>query len=144
VTPELLRSAGATDGSQWLVVAGWPCQDLSPAGKYRGLEGTRSGALQDLVSVLVGLQHLQPGLPPGYTLENVPLQHNFRSDTLRRRCTETYVTSLESWLRKAGAQAGAQAWRLVQQARACSPLSHLSGVTLTTCSAAHLQQRDMA
>jgi site-specific DNA-cytosine methylase len=83
VTPELLRSAGATDGSQWLVVAGWPCQDLSPAGQCRGLEGTRSGTLKDLVRVLVSLQHLQPGLPPGYILENVPLQHNFSSAALR-------------------------------------------------------------
>jgi hypothetical protein len=37
-----LQAAGAADGSQWLVVAGWECQDLSAAGKGEGLQGNRS------------------------------------------------------------------------------------------------------
>jgi len=39
-----LRPVGAGRGEQWLVVAGWPCQDLSRAGKQAGLAGLRSGA----------------------------------------------------------------------------------------------------
>ncbi len=30
---QALVDAGARDGSQWLVVAGWECQDLSMAGR---------------------------------------------------------------------------------------------------------------
>lgn len=36
-----------------IVVGGWPCQDLSIAGKQRGLTGTNSGLFYDFVNVAV-------------------------------------------------------------------------------------------
>jgi hypothetical protein len=40
-TAELIR-AGAKDGTWWMMVAGWECQDLSPAGSGAGLHGKHS------------------------------------------------------------------------------------------------------
>eukprot|EP00775_Hariotina_reticulata_P006347 gene6347-biopygen8143 len=63
-------------GQQWLVVAGWPCQDFSLAGPSRGLRADRSQLLFVLVDLIGTLQQLQPELPPAYLLENVPFQHH--------------------------------------------------------------------
>jgi hypothetical protein len=41
--PHLL---GAEDDNQWMVVAGWSCQDLSPAGAGRGLAGRHAAPRQ--------------------------------------------------------------------------------------------------
>jgi hypothetical protein len=41
-----LKAAGAADGSQWLVVAGWECQDLSTAGKGKGVTAEQAAQLQ--------------------------------------------------------------------------------------------------
>lgn len=35
-------STAVLPGEQWLVVAGWECQDLSPAGGGKGLRGNKS------------------------------------------------------------------------------------------------------
>jgi site-specific DNA-cytosine methylase len=59
--------------SQWLVVAGWPCQDLSTAGTALGLRGNRSSLLFDLVRVLGALQQLA-ATAPAYIIENVVFQ----------------------------------------------------------------------
>lgn len=75
LTTEHLVSVVAADGQhQWLVVAGWPCQDLSAAGKAAGLQGERSALLHHLVRVIGALQQLQKSLPPAYIIENVPMQ----------------------------------------------------------------------
>jgi len=60
--------------AQWLVVAGWPCQDLSSAGPSQGLRGARSGLFYDLLRVLGSLQQLSAAQPPAYILENVAFQ----------------------------------------------------------------------
>ena len=59
--------------SRWMVVAGWPCEDLSPAGKGLGLEGPRSSTFFDAVRVIGVLQQLLPH-PPAYLLENTYMQ----------------------------------------------------------------------
>jgi len=74
VTRQQLVAAGAGGSQQWLMVAGWECQDLSSAGTGKGLAGPRSRTFFDTVRVLRWLQELQPGLPPGYILENAPMQ----------------------------------------------------------------------
>jgi hypothetical protein len=61
---------------QWLVVGGWPCQDLSMAGPSKGMSGERSGLLRNLIQLLGALQQLMPVQPPAYLLENVPFQHH--------------------------------------------------------------------
>jgi hypothetical protein len=48
-------------GGQWLVVAGWECQDLSAAGKGAGLAGQRSSTFCVLLHLLGALQQLQAG-----------------------------------------------------------------------------------
>ena len=44
-TQQLARAAARNPGVPWLVVAGFPCQDLSLAGPSKGLAGTRSQLL---------------------------------------------------------------------------------------------------
>jgi hypothetical protein len=75
VTCQHLLDLGARQ-QQWLVVAGWPCQDLSTAGSGQGMQGARSGLLHELVRIVGALQQLQPQLPPAYILENVAFQHH--------------------------------------------------------------------
>eukprot|EP00775_Hariotina_reticulata_P015035 gene15035-biopygen706 len=65
-----------TGGLQWLVVAGWPCQDFSLAGPSRGLQADRSQLLFELVRLVGVLQQLQPDLPTAYLFENVPFQYH--------------------------------------------------------------------
>eukprot|EP00775_Hariotina_reticulata_P002868 gene2868-biopygen4480 len=65
--------------AQWLVVAGWPCQDFSLAGPSRGTAAARSRLLTDLVRLIGILQQLLPEQPPGYLLENVPMQYHRNS-----------------------------------------------------------------
>ena len=69
----LQQAMTAAPVKQWLVVAGWPCQDLSTAGSCLGLRGDRSQLLYDLVRVVGMLQQLSP-VPPAYLIENVALQ----------------------------------------------------------------------
>jgi hypothetical protein len=73
-TRDLIAAGASAPKHPWLVVAGWPCQDLSLAGAGAGLQGERSGLLQDLVRVIGALQQLQPEMPPGYIIENVAMQ----------------------------------------------------------------------
>jgi transposase InsO family protein len=60
---------------QILLIAGWPCQEYSPAGK--GIPGPRAAILDKVISILVRLQSLQPEHPIAYLLENVAIQENF-------------------------------------------------------------------
>ena len=85
ISTEILVEAGALAGDQWFVVAGWECQDLSPAGKGKGLDGPRSSTFFDVVRIIGALQQLQPCRPPAYLLENSPLQHNWRSPRVRNQ-----------------------------------------------------------
>ena len=76
VTAQNLVDAGAQSGERWVMVCGFPCQDLSPAGKLAGLGGKHSKLFYETVRVLSVLQQLQAQKPPGYILENVsPLAH---------------------------------------------------------------------
>jgi len=61
---------------QWLVVAGWECQDLSPAGSGRGLGGPRSRVYFDMCAVLAWLQSSLPPQYMTYILENTGMQYN--------------------------------------------------------------------
>ena len=74
-----LINAGALDGTQWLVVAGFECQDLSPAGGGRGLRGARSSSFYPLVRIIGTLQQLQWSRPPLYLIENTAMQVGSRS-----------------------------------------------------------------
>lgn len=73
-TSSIRAAASRHPTAQWLVVAGWPCQDFSQAGRAAGLVGGRAQLLYDVVRVIGTLQQLMPLQPPGYVLENVPMQ----------------------------------------------------------------------
>lgn len=72
-----LLSAGVDDNRQWLVVAGWECTDLSPAGLGAGLHGPRSSTFFPLKGIIGAMQQLQQQKPPGYFLENTYLDFDF-------------------------------------------------------------------
>jgi hypothetical protein len=72
-----LVRAGLCDGSQWLVVAGFECQDLSPAGSGKGVKGQHSSTFFALRTILGALQQLQQQKPPGYFIENTYLGFDF-------------------------------------------------------------------
>jgi hypothetical protein len=69
VGAEQLEALGPID----IVVAGWPCQGSSAAGKEGGLDDDRSGLFTELVRVIGILQalHRQWGQPLGYVIEHV-------------------------------------------------------------------------
>ena len=62
VTSSQLRQADACDRDQWIVIAGPECQDFSPAGFGRGLQGRHGTTLQVCVDMLGNLQ--QRAIPP--------------------------------------------------------------------------------
>lgn len=75
-TEHMYNAIQSAPVKQWLIVAGWPCQDLSSAGPSTGLNGNRSRLLYDLVRTVGILQQLSPDQPPAYLFENVPFQHH--------------------------------------------------------------------
>lgn len=81
--PDLL-DMGLPNDCQWMVVAGWECQDLSTAGNGAGLEGQHSSTFFDLVRVLSTIQDLMPHRLPGYLLENVTAHMNHKHAQVRR------------------------------------------------------------
>ena len=112
ITTDTLLQAGALAGDQWMVVAGWECQDLSPAGKGRGLDGPRSSTFFDVVRILGALQQLQCQMPPAYLLENSPLQHNWRSKRVRMRDYPRVVAAIGKPVTFDAAQFGSRAHRV--------------------------------
>jgi len=76
ITPAHLLAAGCNDGSQWFLIAGFECQDLSPAGSGAGLAGSRSNSFYPLLQILGELQSLQNRFsnPPMYLIENTAMQ----------------------------------------------------------------------
>ena len=73
ITQEHLLAAGAHNSDQWMLIAGFECQDLSPAGSGKGLSGRRSSTFYPLLSILGELQFLQPYRPPLYLIENTAM-----------------------------------------------------------------------
>ena len=93
----------ASTNSPILVVAGWPCQDLSAAGLQRGLDGDRSsliGPISKWVAALLDhndsspLAHLNHAAPVAYLLENVAFQHNWRSEAISKEQFDTLTEAL--------------------------------------------------
>jgi site-specific DNA-cytosine methylase len=70
----LLKHGAYNQDTQWMVVAGWECQGLSPAGQGKGLAGPRSSTFYPLVDLCATLQLLQPALPPTFSFENTAMQ----------------------------------------------------------------------
>ena len=58
VTPALLITAGAQLHEQWLIIAGPPCQDFSPAGGNRGSKGKPAQLLTHCVRIIATIAAL--------------------------------------------------------------------------------------
>jgi DNA (cytosine-5)-methyltransferase 1 len=84
VTGESLRALGL-DPRHTVITGGFPCQDLSTAGKRAGLDGARSGLFWEVIRILDEFH------PQWVVLENVSGLLNSQSG----RDMGTVVTSLE-------------------------------------------------
>lgn len=82
---EDVRTLDALPAGTGLLAAGFPCQDLSQAGKTVGIEGSRSGLVGEVFRLLRGQQ------VPWVLLENVP----FMLQLSKGRAMEVIVASLE-------------------------------------------------
>ena len=72
----------ANPNSRFMLIAGWPCEDLSAAGKGQGLAGSRSSAFFDTIRILGCLQQLLPH-PPAYLLENTYMLWGHTADQVK-------------------------------------------------------------
>jgi hypothetical protein len=97
-------------GPPWLITAGWPCQDYSSAGL--GALGKRAALLHDVARIIKMMQLRHIDTPPGYILENVAMQHNFRHDHIKFPVYEQIVAQLGKPVTFDAAQAGSYAHRL--------------------------------
>ncbi len=112
VTSEhLLQAVTANAGTPWLVVAGWPCQDLSLAGKAKGLQGNRSSLLTEVVRLIGLLQQMSPNMPPAYLVENVAFQHH-RQQHIAHHDYQAVLEVLGNPVTLDAAQTGSLAHRL--------------------------------
>ena len=73
ITPASLQEAATCQECQWVVVAGFECQDLSPAGKGLGLQGSRSNSFYPMLNIIGELQSILPHRPPIYIIENTAM-----------------------------------------------------------------------
>ena len=112
ITTDNLVQAGARDGSQWFIVAGWECQDLSPAGSGRGLQGSRSSSFFPLLSLVGALQQLQPTRPPAFLLENTAMQCSQNFTARLQQDFATICNSIGACILLDAAQANSHAHRL--------------------------------
>jgi transposase InsO family protein len=107
-----LVTAGAKWQEQWLVVAGWSCEDLSPAGKGAGLAGSRSSNFYDAVRIVGALQQLQPMRPPAFIMENTAMQASFGHTAVREKDFPEVCKILGEPVLLDAAQVGSYAHRL--------------------------------
>jgi hypothetical protein len=78
-----LARAGARDGTQWIVIAGWSSQDLSPGGNGSGLSSRHSIDFFGVVRIIGALQALQPARPPAFICENTYMQMESNKEEVR-------------------------------------------------------------
>jgi hypothetical protein len=108
-----LLHAGAGDGGQWLVIAGWPRnKDLSAAGTGRGLGGSRSGLFYDTLRIVGTLQQLQADVPPANILENTHMQSDNNHAFVRQQSFPAICSALGAPVALDAARCGAYAHRL--------------------------------
>ena len=112
ISAEHLQQAGCLDGTQWFVIGGFECQDLSPAsGKGQGLHGSRSSTFFPLCDIIGYLQEVQT-LPPLYLVENTSMQVFDRSTPAIKQSFHIICETLGSPVLLDSATAGSAAHRL--------------------------------
>lgn len=123
-TAELIH-AGALDGTQWVVVAGFECQDLSPAGSGKGLQGAKSSSFYPLVQLLGTLQQLQWACPPVYLIENTAMQFGARARPELLRDYDTICDAIGPSVLLDAARVNSHAHRLRNYWSNLAPATHL-------------------
>ena len=108
---QAISSSPNPSSSRWMVVAGWPCEDLSPAGKGLGLDGSRSCTFFDAVRVIGVLQQLLPH-PPAYLLENTFMQWPHSAPRVRNIDYPRIISVLGPGFDADAARFGSGAYRL--------------------------------
>lgn len=127
-TSDRLHAAGACRGEQWVVIAGPPCQDFSPAGNNKGFHGKRSHTLHACMQLIGMLQQLQTATPPLYIIENACMQHNFNSAYIREHVYPAVCAGLGSPITFDAAQCGSFAHRLRNYWQNFAPADTLSRI----------------
>jgi hypothetical protein len=123
---QISRVAAALPGQQWLLVAGWECQDLSPAGTNAGLQGKHSSTYFPLLGILRELQQqLQGQLPAAYLIENTSFQYNWRSAQISQQQYAAVLRDLGHPVLLDAAQLGSRAARLRNYWTNMCPVQHL-------------------
>jgi site-specific DNA-cytosine methylase len=95
---------------QIMVMAGWPCQDYSPAG--RGKPGARAAILDKVISIIARLQAVQHAYPVAYMLENVALQENFNHSHVRNEVAREVFSKIGTPVKFDAADVGSYASRV--------------------------------
>jgi site-specific DNA-cytosine methylase len=100
----------ARQQEQILVMAGWPCQDYSPAG--RGKSGPRAAILDKVTSIIARLQAIQHVHHVAYMLENVAMQENFNHAHVRNEVAQTVFAKIGNPVKFDAADVGSYASRV--------------------------------
>lgn len=91
-TPDVTRLRSLPSGTE-LVTAGFPCQDLSQAGRTAGIAGSRSG----LVDEVFRLVRRRRGGPRWLLIENVPFMLKLARGQAMRHITSTLEELGYAW-----------------------------------------------
>jgi site-specific DNA-cytosine methylase len=95
---------------QILLMAGWPCQEYSPAGK--GKPGPMAAILDRVIHIIARLQALQPEHPVAYLLENVAIHENFMHKHIRTEVADEVVSKIGTPVTFDAADVGSYATRV--------------------------------
>jgi len=130
VTRETLRELLPWEPAPYLVTAGWPCQEYSPAGL--GHVGERAALLDDVLRVIRYLQERAKRYPVAYVLENVAMQLNFRHWHVRYPVFDELMSRIGRPITFDAVQVGSRAHRvrnfwtnLVEGGRANAVFEHI-------------------
>ncbi|GAX86464.1 hypothetical protein CEUSTIGMA_g13874.t1 [Chlamydomonas eustigma] len=114
ITEEHLSFAGALEEDPILLIAGFECADLSPAGSRKGLQGSKSSTFYPLLSVLASLQRMRSScaFPLAYLIENTATQYAYGSSRAMKDSFHELCAKIGSPVVLDAANVGSYAHRL--------------------------------
>jgi site-specific DNA-cytosine methylase len=112
VDERALSAIGVGGAVPVMIIAGWECQDLSPAGSGLGIFGPRSKTFWELVRVVGLAQQLHSSSALSFVLENTAFQHNWRSEDVRTRQWPVVCRIIGTPITSDAARFGSRAHRL--------------------------------
>jgi Site-specific DNA methylase len=110
ISRDHLRDQLSWEQLPYLITAGWPCQEYSPAGK--GQVGARAALLDDVLRIVRYIQERSKRYPPAYILENVAMQMNFRHWHVSNPVFEELMSRIGHPITFDAVQVGSRAHRL--------------------------------